>query len=121
MTRDSESHYTVLAGGTGAAKFLRGLIRIFPPDRIHIIANVGDDPSQILGFRWECLQRLKDLLQCRPSPQQFDRKAALAAVIATDARYRDDAARILAAQSPRALAGSPAHAAAYGLALLDLR
>lgn len=43
MNRDSESHYTVLAGGTGAAKFLRGLIRVFPPERIHIVANVGDD------------------------------------------------------------------------------
>jgi LPPG:FO 2-phospho-L-lactate transferase len=43
VTRDSESHYTVLAGGTGAAKFLRGLIPIFPPERIHVIANVGDD------------------------------------------------------------------------------
>jgi LPPG:FO 2-phospho-L-lactate transferase len=43
VTRDSETHYTVLAGGTGAAKFLRGLIRILPPARIHVVANVGDD------------------------------------------------------------------------------
>ena len=43
-----------------------------------------------------------------------------AAVTASDADYRGDAARILAAQSTRALSASPAHAAAYGLALLDL-
>ena len=43
-----------------------------------------------------------------------------AAVIASDADYRGDAARILAAQSSRALAAPAPHAAAYGLALLDL-
>jgi LPPG:FO 2-phospho-L-lactate transferase len=37
------THYTVLAGGTGAAKFLRGLIRAVPEEQIDIIANVGDD------------------------------------------------------------------------------
>ena len=36
-------HYTVLAGGTGAAKFLRGLIQVLPQDEIHVIVNVGDD------------------------------------------------------------------------------
>src|SRR5436190_19384428 len=36
-------HYTVLAGGTGAAKFLRGLVQVVPPDQIHVIVNVGDD------------------------------------------------------------------------------
>jgi hypothetical protein len=41
-------------------------------------------------------------------------------VIASDADYRGDAARILAAQSTRALNATPPHAAAYGLALLEL-
>ena len=36
-------HYTVLAGGTGAAKFLRGLIQVLPQEEIHVIVNVGDD------------------------------------------------------------------------------
>jgi LPPG:FO 2-phospho-L-lactate transferase len=36
-------HYTVLAGGTGAAKFLLGLIDVVPQEQIHIIVNVGDD------------------------------------------------------------------------------
>jgi LPPG:FO 2-phospho-L-lactate transferase len=36
-------HYTVLAGGTGAAKFLLGLIEVIPEEEIHIIVNVGDD------------------------------------------------------------------------------
>jgi LPPG:FO 2-phospho-L-lactate transferase len=36
-------HYTVLAGGTGAAKFLLGLIQVIPQEQIHVIANVGDD------------------------------------------------------------------------------
>ncbi|PYS53752.1 MAG: hypothetical protein DMG13_11355 [Acidobacteria bacterium] len=39
----SSAHYTVLAGGTGAAKFLRGLVRVVPEDQIHVIVNVGDD------------------------------------------------------------------------------
>ena len=38
-----DAHYTVLAGGTGAAKFLRGLVRVVPQDAIHVIVNVGDD------------------------------------------------------------------------------
>ena len=33
----------VLAGGVGGARFLQGLIRILPPDRLDIIGNVGDD------------------------------------------------------------------------------
>jgi LPPG:FO 2-phospho-L-lactate transferase len=36
-------HYTVLAGGTGAAKFLRGLVRVVPEVDVHVIVNVGDD------------------------------------------------------------------------------
>jgi LPPG:FO 2-phospho-L-lactate transferase len=38
-------HYTVLAGGTGAAKFLRGLVRVVPEEDIHVIVNVGDDTN----------------------------------------------------------------------------
>jgi LPPG:FO 2-phospho-L-lactate transferase len=39
------AHYTVLAGGTGAAKFLRGLVRAIPEEDIHVIVNVGDDTA----------------------------------------------------------------------------
>jgi LPPG:FO 2-phospho-L-lactate transferase len=39
----TSGHYTVLAGGTGAAKFLRGLVKVIPEERIHVIVNVGDD------------------------------------------------------------------------------
>jgi len=46
MTR---SHYTVLAGGTGAAKFLRGLAQVVPEEDIHAIVNVGDD-TEIWGL-----------------------------------------------------------------------
>ena len=41
----SPSHYTVLAGGTGAAKFLRGLVRVVPEEQIHVVVNVADDTS----------------------------------------------------------------------------
>lgn len=34
---------TVLAGGVGAARFLRGLIRVVPPSQVRAIVNVGDD------------------------------------------------------------------------------
>ena len=34
---------TCLAGGVGAARFLDGLTRIYPPDRITVIVNTGDD------------------------------------------------------------------------------
>lgn len=34
---------TVLAGGTGAAKFIRGLVEIIPPEEVTIIGNTGDD------------------------------------------------------------------------------
>lgn len=34
---------TVLAGGTGSAKFVRGLTRVIPQDEITVIVNVGDD------------------------------------------------------------------------------
>jgi LPPG:FO 2-phospho-L-lactate transferase len=39
------AHYTVLAGGTGAAKFLRGLVRVIPEEDIHVVVNVGDDTA----------------------------------------------------------------------------
>ena len=35
--------YTVLAGGIGAARFLRGLVRAVDPRDITVIVNVGDD------------------------------------------------------------------------------
>jgi LPPG:FO 2-phospho-L-lactate transferase len=34
---------TVLAGGVGAARFLRGLVTIVPPEEIVAVVNVGDD------------------------------------------------------------------------------
>src|SRR5262249_32085433 len=34
---------TVLAGGVGAARFLRGLIRVADPSTLTIIVNTGDD------------------------------------------------------------------------------
>ena len=37
------THYTVLAGGTGAARFLRGLVQVVSEEQIHVIVNVGDD------------------------------------------------------------------------------
>jgi LPPG:FO 2-phospho-L-lactate transferase len=37
------ARYTVLAGGTGAAKFLRGLVRVVPEENVDVIVNVGDD------------------------------------------------------------------------------
>jgi LPPG:FO 2-phospho-L-lactate transferase len=35
--------YTVLAGGVGAARFLRGLVATVPVERVAAIVNVGDD------------------------------------------------------------------------------
>jgi len=43
------AHYTVLAGGTGAAKFLRGLVRVVPEEQIHVVVNVGDD-TEVWGL-----------------------------------------------------------------------
>lgn len=34
---------TVLAGGVGAARFLRGLVRVVPPGEVTAVVNVGDD------------------------------------------------------------------------------
>src|SRR5207245_11559121 len=33
----------VLAGGVGAARFLRGLVRVVAPEEIVVIGNTGDD------------------------------------------------------------------------------
>jgi hypothetical protein len=57
---------------------------------------------------------------CRLATLHDDAGYRDSAVVASNADYRGDAARILAAQSTRALSATPAHAAAYGLALLDL-
>lgn len=32
-----------LAGGVGAARFLRGLVRVVPPEALTVVANTGDD------------------------------------------------------------------------------
>jgi LPPG:FO 2-phospho-L-lactate transferase len=37
------SHTTVLAGGSGAAKFLLGLVDVVPEEEVHVVVNVGDD------------------------------------------------------------------------------
>src|ERR1700692_430750 len=34
-----------LAGGVGAAKFIRGLVRIIPPERLTVVVNTGDDET----------------------------------------------------------------------------
>jgi LPPG:FO 2-phospho-L-lactate transferase len=34
---------TALAGGVGAGKFLRGLVRVVPPDDVTVVVNTGDD------------------------------------------------------------------------------
>jgi hypothetical protein len=57
---------------------------------------------------------------CRLAALHDDPDYRKAAVIVSAADYRGDAARILAAQSIRVVDAPPAHAAAYGLALLDL-
>jgi LPPG:FO 2-phospho-L-lactate transferase len=42
--------YAVLAGGVGAARFLRGLTQVVPPEEVVAIVNVGDDLTH-LGLR----------------------------------------------------------------------
>lgn len=37
--------YTVLAGGVGAARFLRGLVEVVDPKSIVVVVNTGDDKS----------------------------------------------------------------------------
>lgn len=39
----TELKVTALAGGVGAARFLRGLIEVVPQENVSIIGNVGDD------------------------------------------------------------------------------
>ncbi len=39
----SGARITVLAGGVGAARFLRGLIRAVPPESVTVVVNTGDD------------------------------------------------------------------------------
>lgn len=34
-----------LAGGVGAARFLSGLVRVVPPERLSVVVNTGDDRS----------------------------------------------------------------------------
>src|SRR5262249_54314129 len=41
----SPAPVSVLAGGVGAARFLRGLVRALPPQEITAIVNTGDDRS----------------------------------------------------------------------------
>jgi LPPG:FO 2-phospho-L-lactate transferase len=36
---------TALAGGVGAGKFLRGLVRVIPPEDVTVVVNTGDDIS----------------------------------------------------------------------------
>jgi LPPG:FO 2-phospho-L-lactate transferase len=40
----------VLAGGVGAARFLRGVVRVVPPSDVTVIGNTGDD-IEIYGVR----------------------------------------------------------------------
>jgi LPPG:FO 2-phospho-L-lactate transferase len=42
--------YAVLAGGVGAARFLRGLTRVVPAEEVVAIVNVGDDLTRV-GLR----------------------------------------------------------------------
>ena len=46
----SSQGVVVLAGGVGASKFLLGLSRVIPPERITIIGNTGDD-FKVCGLR----------------------------------------------------------------------
>jgi LPPG:FO 2-phospho-L-lactate transferase len=40
---DAQGRVAVLAGGVGAARFLRGLLAVRPPDHVSAVVNVGDD------------------------------------------------------------------------------
>jgi LPPG:FO 2-phospho-L-lactate transferase len=42
-TIGSHAVIVVLAGGAGAARFLRGLVRVIPPEEITVVGNTGDD------------------------------------------------------------------------------
>ena len=43
MTYVKDLTVTALAGGVGAARFLRGLVRVIDPARLTVIVNTGDD------------------------------------------------------------------------------
>jgi LPPG:FO 2-phospho-L-lactate transferase len=43
MTITRSPHVTVLAGGVGAARYLRGLVQVIPAAQIDVIVNTGDD------------------------------------------------------------------------------
>ena len=82
-----------------------------------LIAIAGRESSPDAGLVIQC-EAARVL--CRIASLHDDPDYRGAAVIATGADYRAQAARILAAQSALARDGTSAAAAAYGLALLDL-
>jgi LPPG:FO 2-phospho-L-lactate transferase len=43
QNEDSSKRVVVLAGGVGAARFLRGVVRAVPADALTVIVNTGDD------------------------------------------------------------------------------
>ncbi|MFX1569864.1 MAG: 2-phospho-L-lactate transferase [Promethearchaeota archaeon] len=45
-----KNYYVVLAGGIGAAKFIRGLIEVVNPELLKIIINTGDD-IELFGLK----------------------------------------------------------------------
>ncbi|MFQ5514134.1 MAG: 2-phospho-L-lactate transferase [Myxococcota bacterium] len=46
----SSRSVVALAGGVGAARFLRGLVQVVPPERVCVIVNTGDD-RDFFGLR----------------------------------------------------------------------
>ena len=49
MSPDTGLAVTALAGGTGAAKLLRGLVRVIDPAHLTVIGNTGDD-TEVWGL-----------------------------------------------------------------------
>ena len=47
--RSGRMKVTVLSGGVGGARFLRGVVAVVEPDNVAIIGNVGDD-IEVLGL-----------------------------------------------------------------------
>jgi len=82
-----------------------------------LIAITGREPLEGADLEIHC-EAARAL--CRLARLHDDSDYRGAAVIATGADYRAQAARILSAQSVQARAGSTSSAAAYGLALRDL-
>jgi hypothetical protein len=82
-----------------------------------LMAIAGREPPADAGHAIQC-ETARVL--CRLASLHDDPDYRGAAVIAAGADYRADAARILAARSAGARAGSPSAAAVYGLALGDL-